>query len=605
MSLFDDNVAMIASKHPALADAVRKGRGGVFSVEPARSGLPTARLNGRWVHSAYDPLAEAAQWAEGQSSNCQSGELIVLFGAGLLYQAEALTKLLVGDFALLLVVPDPDELHDAATARRWGPELDRWEWASGSFEAIAERIVSFKRPIRLLSYEPAVARVGELRRQIERHLRRHLADQAGGRLHVALVGPIYGGSLPLARHSAAALERLGHRVSFIDHSIHLNSYQALGTLKDPRHACAMQSKFAELLSRMSLARLAEDPPDVVLALAQAPMILPMLELLRKKQFLTAMWFVENYRHLTYWQQLATGFEFWFVIQKDGCLDALRRAGARHVCYLPTAADPAVHHPIMLTPEERDEYGADVSFVGAGYPNRRAILPKLLGHPWTFKLWGNEWEGADNLRPALQRQGARIDTDTCVKVFNGTTVNLNLHSWNRPGLDPEGDFVNPRTFELAACGAFQLVDRRGLLGELFADGEVCTFASEQELPAIIGRWLREPESRATVASAARRRALAEHTYEHRMRDLLGTLGVHQPDRVGSLLRGERQAGRLASDASTPPVLAALLATFPPTERVDLKDLAGCIRAKGPTAQLSQDELLVLMLDAYREETRDLV
>jgi spore maturation protein CgeB len=73
----------------------------------------------------------------------------------------------------------------------------------------------------------------------------------------------------------------------------------------------------------------------------------------------------------------------------------------------------------------------------------------------------------------------------------------------------------------------------------------------------------------------------------------------------LLRGERQAGRLASDASTPPVLAALLATFPPTERVDLKDLAGCIRAKGPTAQLSQDELLVLMLDAYREETRDLV
>ncbi len=605
MSLFDDNVAMIASKQPALADAVRKGRGGVFSVEPARSGLPTARLNGRWVHSAYDPVAEAAQWAEAQIPDCQSGELIVLFGAGLLYQAEALTKLLVGDFAFLLVIPDPDELCDAATARRWGPELGRWDWASGNAEAIADRIVSFKRPIRLLSYDPAASCTGEIRRQIEQHLQRHLANQAGGRVHVALIGPIHGGSLPLARYSATALERLGHRVSFIDHSVHLSSYQSLGTLKDPRHGLAMQSKFAELLSRVTLARLAEDPPDVVLALAQAPVILPMLELLRKKQFLTAMWFVENYRHLTYWQQLAGGFEFWFVIQKDGCSDALRRAGARHVCYLPTAADPAVHRPIVLAPQETDEYGADVSFVGAGYPNRRAILPQLLGHPWTFKLWGNEWEGAHNLRSVLQRQGARIDTETCVKVFKATKVNLNLHSWNGPGLDPEGDFVNPRTFELAASGAFQLVDRRRLLGELFTDGEVCTFASEHELPAAVGRWLREPEARAAVATAARRRVLAEHTYEHRMRDLLGMLGVHRPDRVGSLLGGERQAGRLASDASTPPDLASLLAAFPPTQRVDLKDLAGCIRAKGPTAQLSRDELLVLMLDAYREETRDLV
>jgi spore maturation protein CgeB len=193
----------------------------------------------------------------------------------------------------------------------------------------------------------------------------------------------------------------------------------------------------------------------------------------------------------------------------------------------------------------------------------------------------------------------------VKVFNGTKVNLNLHSWNGPRLDPEGDFVNPRTFELAACGAFQLVDRRMLLGELFTDDEVSTFASEHELPAAIGRWLREPEARAAVASAARRRVLAEHTYEHRIKDLLSTLGVHRPDRVGSLLRGDRQAGRLALDTTTPSALVSLLATFPPTQRVDLKDLAGRIRSKGPTAQLERDELLILMLDAYREETRDLV
>lgn len=30
---------------------------------------------------------------------------------------------------------------------------------------------------------------------------------------------------------------------------------------------------------------------------------------------------------------------------------------------------------------------------------------------------------------------------------------------RDGVEPYGDFVNPRTFESAACGAFQLVDSR--------------------------------------------------------------------------------------------------------------------------------------------------
>lgn len=69
------------------------------------------------------------------------------------------------------------------------------------------------------------------------------------------------------------------------------------------------------------------------------MTLPVLEHLRKKKFLTAMWFVENYRHLTYWQQMAPGYDFWFVFQQGACLDAFRQAGARQVSYLPMAADP--------------------------------------------------------------------------------------------------------------------------------------------------------------------------------------------------------------------------------------------------------------------------
>ncbi|HSL04177.1 MAG TPA: glycosyltransferase [Nitrospiraceae bacterium] len=437
-------------------------------------------------------------------------------------------------------------------------------------------------------------------------MRRKAAAQAGGQLRIAVVGPIYGGSLPITRYAVSALESLGHDVRWLDHSVHATSYHQLELLKNAQHRLALQGKYAEMLSRITMAQLAEDPPDLVLSLAQAPLILPALEHLRRKKFLTAMWFVENYRHLTYWQQLATGYDFWFVIQQEPCIAALKQAGAKDVRYLPMAADPSVHRPLDLTQAERVEYGSEVSFVGAGYANRREIFPRLLGHDWTFKLWGNEWDGATDLTSVLQRNGARIDTDTCQKVFNSSAVNLNLHSWAGTGLDPDGDFVNPRTFELAACGAFQLTDHRSLMPDLFTTSEVATVSSSDELPGEIARWLREPEQRVAIAAQARRRVLTEHTYAHRMRALLSQVGVASPDRIGPILRGNRQAAALAVAADDSfPSLASTLRTFPSTQRVELMQLAAQIRSRGPMGALSREDLMVLMLDEYRSETKDLV
>ena len=604
MNSFEANVSRLAQSDPALAAALRQSRGGTLEIVPARSGMPSARANGRWIHSAYDPIKEAQAWAEGQGH--QEGETIVVFGVGMLYQVEALCARLPRTAPVVLVVPDLSVLADAAAARTWGDWIGRVSWAWGTTEAISEQIADVGHPLRLVTYAPAAALHADSHRVIETALQRRVAAQAGGQLRIAVVGPIYGGSLPITRYAVSALESLGHQVRWLDHSVHATSYHQLELLKNSQHRLALQSKYAEMLSRVTMAQLAEDPPDLVLSLAQAPLILPMLEHLRRKRFLTAMWFVENYRHLTYWQQLAAGYDYWFVIQQEPCIAALKQAGAKEVRYLPMAADPSVHRPLELTQAEREEYGSDVSFVGAGYVNRREIFPRLLGHEWTFKLWGNEWDGAADLTSVLQRNGARIDTDTCQKVFNASVVSLNLHSWAGTGLDPDGDFVNPRTFELAACGAFQLTDRRSLLPDLLTANEVATVSSPDELPGEITRWLREPEQRVAMAAQARQRVLAEHTYAHRMRDLLSQLGIASPDRIGSILRGDRQAEALASTAADSfPSLASSLRTFPSTQRVELKQLAAQIRSRRPMGTLSREDLMVLMLDEYRTETKDLV
>jgi spore maturation protein CgeB len=53
------------------------------------------------------------------------------------------------------------------------------------------------------------------------------------------------------------------------------------------------------------------------------------------------------------------------------------------------------------------------------------------------------------------------------------------------------------------------------------------------------------------------------------------------------------------------LIPLLRQAPGTERVELRDLAARIKAKGAAATLSREELLILMLDEHRADVRDLL
>jgi spore maturation protein CgeB len=603
MDVLKQNIGILRDQNPILAAQILQVPGGTLSIQPAKSGMPTALVDSRYLHSAYDPVREAERWAEERVKECQAEETIVLLGVGLLYHVQALRQMLPHDQVIMVVVPDLSEFADCVSVRAlkgWGKGV---MWLTGSMADMAVQVTQEAKRVRVLSYEPAAMVHRETYEHFRLQLREHLAQQLSGALHIMVVGPIYGGSLPIARYVVNALEGLGHRVSWVDHSPHYAGYQNLETIRDHRLRLTVQQRMSEMLAVISLAHVAEDPPDLVLALSQAPLTMAVLEQMRRKKVLTAMWFVENFRHLTYWQQMVTGYDFWFVMQQAACLDAFRKAGAKHVSYLPLAADPSIHQPMAFTAEEGQEFGADVSFLGAGYRNRRHILPSLVGHEWTFKLWGNEWDNPGALAPVLQRGGARIDTSTSVKIFNATSVNINLHSYTGDGFDPEGDGVNPRTFELASCGAFQVVDTRTLLPAIFDESMMAVIDNPDQLLPTVQTYLHEPARRVAMAELSRKRVLEAHTYEHRMKTFLGVVGMESPDRLGAILQGDRHAESLVARSGKTPELIPMLKQFSPTDRVELVDVAKSIRNKGPEARLNREELLILMMDEYRQEKRD--
>uniref|UniRef100_B8DPC0 CgeB family protein n=1 Tax=Nitratidesulfovibrio vulgaris (strain DSM 19637 / Miyazaki F) TaxID=883 RepID=B8DPC0_NITV9 len=81
-------------------------------------------------------------------------------------------------------------------------------------------------------------------------------------------------------------------------------------------------------------------------------------------------------------------------------------------------------------------------------------------------------------------------------------------------------VNQRVFDVPATGSFVLTDWRDQIENLFEPGsEVVCYAEPEEADDLLRRYLDHPEDRARVVAAARRRILAEHTYEHRLRTLL--------------------------------------------------------------------------------------
>lgn len=340
---------------------------------------------------------------------------------------------------------------------------------------------------------------------------------------IAVLGPLQGGTLPIMNYTTNALQALKQRSCELDMSGFASGFHLINDfIKEDIRCAVMQGNYVEMISQMLLEAVTEKPIDVLICMAQAPASGRVLNELRKRGIITVLWFVEDYQRFLYWKDIARNFDFVFTIQKGECLNAIRQAGAGDVHYLPTGCDPDVHRPMQLSQEESLRWGSAVSFVGAGYHNRQQTFAFLCDLP--FKIWGTEWPTCRPFDKLVQEQGRRLKPEEYVKIFNASQININLHSsTERDGVDISGDFINPRTFELAACGAFQLVDNRTLLPEVFEPGrDLVTFTDVQDLRNKIEYYLAHPDERKEIAANGRKRALAQHTYYDRIKEMLSII-----------------------------------------------------------------------------------
>ena len=597
----ESNLKRIASQDEKLAEVLRGAYDPDYpEIRSSKNGCPIPVVARKCLHSTYNPEVEAKKWVQSLDIKPDADVSYVLGGLGFGYHLSELLRVIPSK--RLTVIERDTKLAAAALAHRSGdvfPQGLRFivgEDPVQAYQKLPQEDRSNRKKMIFLEHLASSHAYPDYYTALKGIIQVQDVSNLGG-YKILLVSPLYGGSLPVTHYVHRALISLGHRCELLDNSIFYPGFQHFTDVtSNQNHQANLKAGLTALLAESITARALEIHADLVLCMAQSPVIPEVTHELNNADIKTAFWFVEDAQTLNYWQGIAPHIQNFFVIQRGDFYDQLREIGCDNPYYLPLAADPSVHRPLQLSRSKLQEFGSDLSHVGAGYHNRRQFFAGLLD--LDFKIWGSEWDNAGILNRAIQREGERVSTEDTVKIFNATRININLHSSTyHSGVNPFGDFINPRTFEIACCGAFQVVDEREYLLEIFQrDSEITTFSSLQELRDKALYYLEKPQERKQIAAAARERVLSQHTYEHRMLELLGVIAGRNPGwspHSGGLPTAEeiiRQEGNPESD------LAKVMQRFTDRGPLTLEDIA--VDIEKDEGELSRTEAMILLLNEFR-------
>jgi len=190
--------------------------------------------------------------------------------------------------------------------------------------------------------------------------------------------------------------------------------------------------------------------------------------------------------------------------------AYRAAGARDCVPIYNALDPTQHFPV----EPVAQFASDLGFLGNRLPDRESRVDAFFlaaAHRLPskrFLLGGSGWESKHV--PLNVKRAGHVGTNDHNAFFCSSLAALNV---NRESMARYGYSPPTRIFEAVGAGACLITDRwKGIDLFLEPNREVLVAADGDEVAAHLERLT---SSRAReIATRARRRILAHHTYAQR-------------------------------------------------------------------------------------------
>jgi spore maturation protein CgeB len=204
--------------------------------------------------------------------------------------------------------------------------------------------------------------------------------------------------------------------------------------------------------------------------------------------------------------------------------------------IPNAANRLWHFPT----QPADRYAYDIVYLGAYLSKKRKMFHDILlplAKRYRCGIFGPYWTMRDNFLRGAQKifrsaglvRGARYLNRLRIVVppeeenllYSSARICVNFHEREDDGSQPH-TIVNQRAFKIPACGGFQICDHVPALAKYFAPDEVVMADGPDDWFRKIDYYLAHERDRHEIRLRGAQRALREHMYHNRVRDVL-TLG----------------------------------------------------------------------------------
>jgi len=262
--------------------------------------------------------------------------------------------------------------------------------------------------------------------------------------------------------------------------------------------------FGRSLPGRLAARLRQGPAEVVLVFKGAGLAPADVRGLRHRfGGRWVNWFPDDPHQLELSTRLAPAYDCFFT--HDSSSLAHHRSAGAQAHYLAFGCDPEYLRP---PPLRQARWAAPLVFVGSRDDVREPVLRALADAG--LVAWGPGWPRGP------------VYGEDFVSALAGAAVGVNVHQQFGERGDPAryGTGANMRVFELAAVGTAQLSDAKADIARHFTpDHEIVLYSNVAELKDRACALLADHARRRQLAAAARERAVREHTWRHRLEELL--------------------------------------------------------------------------------------
>ncbi|WP_068620042.1 CgeB family protein [Paenibacillus tuaregi] len=272
-------------------------------------------------------------------------------------------------------------------------------------------------------------------------------------------------------------------------------------------------------------------PDLVLVMNGLHVFPPEhtqhVDQIRARGIKVAVWFVDDPYFSDDTALLAPHYDEVFTHELTG-VQLYRELGCTRVHYLPLAAGPELYLPQQVG----EQYQYDICFIGNAFWNRAALFDEMASFLQGKKVFiaGGFWERLhEGQKLSSFIRSGWIAPEETARYYNGAKIVINLHRPTEPGQDNRnsrglaGSSINPRTYEISACGTLQITDVREDLTDYYRPGyDIETFSSTAELQEKIAYYLGNEQERAAVAWRSLLTTRKYHTYRDRISRLLAAV-----------------------------------------------------------------------------------